>query len=60
MAYQPKYAQKKPDSVRSEARKPERPREQALQEQKKPGKGMLIFFIILGIVVIPVSSFLTV
>lgn len=60
MAYQPRYAQKKPDSVRSEVRKPERPREQALQEQKKPGKGMLIFFIILGIVVIPVSSFLTV
>ena len=60
MAYQPKYAQKKPASVRSEVRKPERPREQALQEQKKPGKGMLIFFIILGIVVIPVSSFLTV
>ena len=60
MAYQPRYAQKKPASVRSEVRKPERPREQALQEQKKPGKGMLIFFIILGIVVIPVSSFLTV
>ena len=54
MAYQPKYAQKKPASVRSEVRKPERPR-----EQKKPGKGMLIFFIVLGIVVIPVSSFLT-
>lgn len=60
MAYKPRYAQKKPASVRSEVRKPERPREQALQEQKKPGKGMLIFFIILGIVVIPVSSFLTV
>ena len=60
MAYKPKYAQKKPASVRSEVRKPERPREQTLQEQKKPGKGMLIFFIVLGIVVIPVSSFLTV
>ena len=60
MAYKPRYAQKKLASVRSEVRKPERPREQALQEQKKPGKGMLIFFIILGIVVIPVSSFLTV
>ena len=60
MAYKPKYAQKKPASGCSEVRKPERPREQTLQEQKKPGKGMLIFFIVLGIVVIPVSSFLTV
>jgi len=59
MAYKPKYAQKKPASGHSEVRKPEHPREQTLQEQKKLGKGMLIFFILLGIVVIPVSSFLT-
>ena len=60
MAYKPKYAQRKPGSENSAPRKPEQPSQAVRQEPKKMGKGMLIFFIILGIVVVPLSSFLTV
>jgi len=60
MAYKPKYAQKKPASGNPAARKPEQPLEEVRQEPKKMGKGMWIAFLILGIVVIPLSSFLTV
>ena len=52
MAYQPKYAQKKP--AREEKQKePRQP------QQKKMSKGMLALFIALGIVIIPAASFLT-
>ena len=50
MAYKPKYALRKPEHSDQTVRK----------EPKKMGKGMLIFFILLGIVVVPLSSFLTV
>ena len=53
MAYQPKYAQKKP----SRAEKAGQPRPE--QPKKKMGKGTLILFIILGIFIIPAASFLT-
>jgi len=56
MAYKPKYAQTKSSSGNPVARKPEQPK----QEPKKMSRGMLIFFVILGIVVIPLSSFLTI
>ena len=55
MAYKPKYAQAKSNSRTHVIREPEQPR----QKPKKMGKGMLIFFIILGVIVIPLSSFLT-
>ena len=49
MAYKPKYAQ------RSSA-----PRPEVIREPKKQKKGVLILFILLGLVVIPVSTWLTV
>ena len=55
MAYKPKYAQNKsrtPGAVRQE---PAAVRE----EPKKMGRGLLIFFIILGIILVPLSSFVT-
>ena len=56
MAYKPKYAQ------RSSAPRPEVIREPAetSREPKKQKKGVLILFILLGLVVIPVSTWLTV
>lgn len=50
MAYQPKYAQKKP----SRAEKVRQPR-----QPKKLSKGVLILFVVLGIFLIPAASFLT-
>ena len=51
MAYQPKYAQKKP------ARKEAPPRRE--QPGKKMGKGALALFIVLGLILIPAASFFT-
>ena len=56
MAYKPKYAQKTSAPPRPVIPATEQPR----QEPKKMGKGMLIFFVILGVVIVPLSSFLTV
>ena len=55
MAYQPKYAQKKPDKAEKkwEAQPVSQP------ERKKISKGVLALFIALGVVIIPLSSFLT-
>ena len=55
MAYQPKYAQRGP------APKPKAIREsvETHQEPKKLKKGILILFIILGLVIVPVSSWVT-
>ncbi len=58
MAYQPKYAAKgrteKPASPQPDTlRQPEK------KTEKKPGKLMLALFILLGLVVVPVSSWLT-
>ena len=56
MAYKPKYAQGK-----SGTGKPVRPKQELPREApKKMGRGLLILFIILGIVVVPLSSVLTV
>ena len=57
MAYKPKYAQSKGNAV---PREPEQHREPPRSEQKKMGRGMLVLFILLGLVVVPLSSFLTV
>ena len=51
MAYQPKYAQKKP-ALTETVRQP-RP------ARKKMSKGIFALFIVLGIVIIPAASFLT-
>lgn len=56
MAYKPKYAQNKSGTPRPVLREPEQRREKI----GKMGKGMLIFFILLGIVIVPLSSYLTV
>ena len=48
MAYQPKYSQKKPVRQVPDAR-----------PKKKMGRGMLIFFVILGVFVVPAASWLT-
>ena len=55
MAYQPKYAQRGP------APKPKvvKETEQTVQKPKKMKKGILILFIILGLVIVPASSWLT-
>ena len=53
MAYKPKYAQQKPVKAR-QTREPVQPR-----PRKKMSKGVLVLFIILGIVIIPAASFLT-
>ena len=55
MAYQPKYAQKKP--AREEKRN--QPRQNPQPKQKKMSKGMFVVFLVLGIVIVPLSSFLT-
>ena len=59
MAYKPKFARNKSDSGKNVIREPIEYREEPRQEPKKMGRGMLIFFILLGIVVVPLSSFLT-
>ena len=53
MAYQPKYAQKKP----TRAEKAKQPRPERLQ--KKMSKGTMILFVILGLFIIPASGCLT-
>ncbi len=51
MAYQPKFAKKKSSS---------QPQKPAAPKQKQPlSKGMLALFVVLGIVIIPASAFLT-
>ena len=57
MAYKPKYAQTKGKPA---IREPEQHREIPRTAQKKMRKGMLVFFILLGLIVVPVSSLLTV
>ena len=56
MAYKPKFARNKSKNTIQE---PIAYREASGREQKKMGRGMLVFFILLGIVVVPLSSFLT-
>ncbi len=56
MAYKPKYAQPKSDPGKAVTQRPKT----SPQEPKKQSRGMLVFFIILGIVIVPLSSFLTV
>ena len=56
MAYKPKYAQNKAGVPQPVLREPE----QRDGKTGKMGKGMLIFFILLGIVIVPLSSYLTV
>jgi len=60
MAYKPKYAQNKANTQKTLIREPVEARPKTGQEPKKMGRSMLIFFIVLGIVVVPLSSFLTV
>lgn len=55
MAYQPKYAQKKP----AKTRPAKQPRQEAPAREKKMSKGLLALFIVLGIVIIPAASFFT-
>ena len=59
MAYKPKYAQTKSHAGREIRREPAPYREEPRQEPGKMGRGMLIFFIFLGIVIVPLSSFAT-
>lgn len=60
MAYKPKYAQNQETVQKTRTQKTEAAQPERRQEPRKMGKGMLIFFILLGIVVVPLSSFLTV
>ena len=56
MAYKPKYAQnskKKPDVVRAEV--PQQPRKPA----KKRGNGIIALFVVLGVLIIPLSTKIT-
>ena len=56
MAYQPKYAQRGPAPETRMIREPaEMP-----QEPKKAKKSLLILFVVLGLVIVPLSSWLTV
>ena len=57
MAYKPKYAQAK--SSKTAPRKQEQPRAEHSKEPEKMSRKMLIFFIVLGIVIVPLSSYLT-
>ena len=52
MAYQPKYAQKKPD-------RPQKVVQPRQEPKKKMSKGVFALFIVLGIIIIPAASFLT-
>ena len=60
MAYKPKYAQGKAGSEKQLLREPAQLPKTERRERKKMGKGMLVFFILLGVVIVPLSSFLTV
>ena len=60
MAYKPKYAQEKSALGKTEKVQPILKQDASVQKQKKMGKGMLIFFIFLGLIVVPLSSFATV
>ena len=60
MAYKPKYAQTKSLPGKTEKVQPIPKQDASVQKQKKMGKGMLIFFIFLGLIVVPLSSFATV
>ena len=60
MAYKPKYAQNRTRSEKTVIREQVQPYEVPRKEPKKMSKGLLIFFVILGFVVVPLSSFLTV
>ena len=56
MAYKPKYAQSKgTPAAREPVQRPDQPR----NARKKMGRGMLVFFILLGLIVVPLSSLLT-
>ena len=55
MAYQPKYAQKKP----SRRERPVEARSVAQSRERKMSKKVLALFVALGIVIIPAASFLT-
>ena len=57
MAYKPKYAQAKSSKV--VPRKQEQPRTERSKEPEKMSRKMLVFFIVLGIVIVPLSSYLT-
>ena len=56
MAYKPKYAQTREAPVTRESAQH---REVSRKEPKKMGRGMLVFFILLGLIVVPLSSLLT-
>ena len=56
MAYKPKYAQNKAVPKKTVIREPE----QTIHQPPKRKKGILILFILLGLVIIPASSWLTV
>lgn len=60
MAYKPKYAQNKSKPGKMAAKEPMLHREEPRREPKKMTKGVLITFILLGIVLVPLSSLLTV
>ena len=60
MAYKPKYAQTKPAVRNPVSPKPERVQETTSRKPEKMSRSMLVFFIILGIVMVPLSSFVTV
>lgn len=56
MAYKPKYAQTSKRPVRQDTTNPV---SQQAKPKKKMGKGLLALFIVLGIVIVPLSSWLT-
>ena len=57
MAYKPKYAQAKSSSPA--LRQQKQPRAERSKESEKMSRKMLILFIVLGIVIVPLSSLLT-
>ena len=59
MAYKPKYAQTKASPGKPAMGQTQPNREEPGQKPKKMGRKLLIFFIILGVVVVPLSSVLT-
>lgn len=59
MAYKPKYAQGKSNHSQTAGQEPVQHRQEPVRKPKKMSKGMLIFFILLGIVVVPLSSVVT-
>ena len=56
MAYKPKYAQNSKRPVRQDLT---RPAPKPVQQKKKMSKGVLALFIVLGIIVVPLSCWLT-